>query len=193
VFLREVSGLKESDTHARLVRFWEAVHSGKTVQYQTDLPTPKGMQRRSTLLIPILNAKGQVSHLFYRGADVTDLLRKEQELQAVNAGLERKVEERTVALVAANRELEAFAYSVSHDLRTPLRGIDGYSKLLGDEFEAQLGPTGGAYLTRIRKGIQRMGTLIDDLLQLSRVTRAAVSRSLIDVSAMATEVAQEIA
>ena len=192
-FLREVSGLNESDTHVRLARFWEAVHSGGTVQYQTDLPTPQGMQRRSTLLIPILNAKGTVSHLFYRGADITDLLRKEQELQAVNAGLERKVEERTVALVAANRELEAFAYSVSHDLRTPLRGIDGYSKVLGDEFEAQLGPTGSAYLTRIRKGIQRMGTLIDDLLQLSRVTRAAVSRSLVDVSAMATEVAREIA
>ncbi len=192
-FLREVSGLNESDTHVRLARFWEAAHSGNTVQYQTDLPTPQGMQRRSTLLIPILNAKEEVSHLFYRGTDITDLLRKEQELQAVNAGLERKVEERTVALVAANRELEVFAYSVSHDLRTPLRGIDGYSKVLGDEFEAQLGPTGSAYLTRIRKGIQRMGTLIDDLLQLSRVTRAAVSQSLVDVSAMATEVAQEIA
>ncbi len=192
-FLREVSGLSESDTQVRLHRFWEAVRSGTTVQYQTDLPTPQGMQRRSTLLIPILNAAGKVSHLFYRGADITDLLRKEQELQAVNAGLERKIEERTVALVAANRELEAFAYSVSHDLRTPLRGIDGYSKLLGDEFEAQLGPKGGDYLTRIRKGIQRMGNLIDDLLQLSRVTRASVTYTLVDVSTMAAEVAQEIA
>ncbi len=96
-------------------------------------------------------------------------------------------------LQTVNRELESFTYSASHDLRTPLRGIDGFSRLLVEESGATLGPSGISHLQRIRHGIQRMGELIDDLLRLSRVTRGPLVRSAVDLSALAAEVGAELA
>ncbi len=192
-FLREIVGLTSAETDARLASFWKCVRTAEMVRYQTDLPTPTGTHRRDSLLVPIADTTGRVTHVFYRAADITELARKEEELQALNAGLERKVVARTADLSAANRELEAFAYAVSHDLRTPLRGIDGFSKLLVDELGPSLAPSGASHLQRIRLGIQRMGDLIDDLLRLSRVTRGPLKRSPVDLSALAAEVGAELA
>lgn len=96
------------------------------------------------------------------------------------------------ALVVANRELEAFSYSVAHDLRAPLRSIDGFSQILLDDFSAPLAETGREYLLRVRAAAQRMGQLIDDLLALARVGRAEVSRQRLDVSSLASEVIEQL-
>jgi signal transduction histidine kinase len=115
------------------------------------------------------------------------------ELTRVNTELEGRVQERTQALAESNQELEAFSYSVSHDLRAPLRTIDGFSLALMEDFAENLNDEGRDYIARIRNGVQRMGMLIDSLLQLSRVTRSEVHRERIDLSQLATLVFDELA
>jgi signal transduction histidine kinase len=96
-------------------------------------------------------------------------------------------------LEAANRELEAFCYSVSHDLRAPLRGIDGFSQALLEDYSKDLDETGRQHLERVRAAAQRMSALIDDLLQLSRITRTEIERQRVDLSEMARAVVQDLA
>ncbi|MCC6535377.1 MAG: PAS domain S-box protein [Burkholderiales bacterium] len=124
--------------------------------------------------------------------DVTAQKQAEQAIQQLNEQLERRVAERTGQLSAANRELESFAYSVSHDLRAPLRSIDGFSRILMEEYGDSLQPTAADYLNRVRNASQRMGQLIDDLLSLSRVTRSELKRVRTDLSAIAEAIVQEL-
>lgn len=119
--------------------------------------------------------------------DIVKLEKAENEILLLNTALEQRVAERTAQLEAVNRELEAFSYSVSHDLRTPLRGIDGFSQALAEDYGAHLDEVGHDYLKRIRHAAQRMGVLIDDLLQLARVTRTEMKRVPIDLSNLARE------
>ncbi|WP_158821499.1 ATP-binding protein [Granulicella sp. S156] len=114
------------------------------------------------------------------------------ELTRVNTELEGRVEERTQELAESNQELEAFSYSVSHDLRAPLRTIDGFSLALMEDFSDKLNDEGLDYIARIRNGVQRMGMLIDSLLQLSRVTRSEVHRERVDISQLAKLVFDEL-
>ena len=108
---------------------------------------------------------------------LTEITQLNGELTLLNAGLESRVEQRTLELQAVNKELEAFSYSVSHDLRAPLRTIDGFSLALEEDFSSTLNDGGPIdYIRRVRGGVQRMGTLIDALLQLSRVTRSEMVR-----------------
>jgi signal transduction histidine kinase len=106
--------------------------------------------------------------------------------------LEARVRSRTIDLENANRELEAFSYSVSHDLRTPLRSIDGFAQALVEDYWDRLDDTGRDYLSRIRAAAQRMGALIDDLLSLSRVSRAQLRTGDVDLSALVREIAARL-
>ncbi len=115
-----------------------------------------------------------------------------EQIRRYAAELEQRVAERTVELAAVNKELETFAYSVSHDLRAPLRSIDGFSRALLEDYEDRLDAEGQDYLHRIRAACQRMGQLIDDLLRLSRVTRTEMYRAPVDLSALAQEIAVEL-
>jgi light-regulated signal transduction histidine kinase (bacteriophytochrome) len=102
----------------------------------------------------------------------------------VQKKLERGVVKARDAAEAANKELEAFSYSVSHDLRAPLRGMDGFSGALLEDYRDKLDATGINYLERIRAGTQRMGLLIDDMLKLSRINRSEFKRESVDLSKM---------
>jgi PAS domain S-box-containing protein len=142
---------------------------------------------------------GGKPHFVTVGQDVTARLQAEKALRAsedrlrgVNAELEQRVADRTAQLTAANAELESFSYSVSHDLRSPLRAIDGFSKALKEDFEDQLGEEGRDYVRRVRAASQRMGQLIDDLLQLSRATRMEMRREAVNLSELAQQIAADL-
>ncbi len=133
-----------------------------------DLDLAEDLARRAGLLID--NAK-----LYYHS-------------QQLNTELEQRVAERTAQLENTNRELEAFSYSVSHDLRTPLRAIDGFSQALLEDYSEQLDKEGQSYLQRVRAATQRMAELIDDLLELSRVTRSEMRQENVNLTILAQQI-----
>ena len=123
---------------------------------------------------------------------IFDRVEAEKELQLHRDHLEDLVAERTLELQVAIKELESFSYSVSHDLRSPLRGIDGFSLALLEDYESQLDDQGKEYLRRVRKGVQKMGKLIDDLLLLSRASRETLKRNKVNISAMAHSAIEQL-
>ena len=130
-------------------------------------------------------ADGTPGYLIVQLRDVTAQRAAEEALRAWNATLEQRVAERTEELERSNRQQEMFAYGVSHDLRAPLRAIDSFSALLESQYAHCLDPTGHGYLRRIRGATARMSGLIDSMLELSRVSRADLKASDIDVSLLA--------
>jgi PAS domain S-box-containing protein len=167
---------------------WEQAEPGKAYTLQ-------GRQRRKDGTVFPVEARLSASYIggqkLHLGLvrDVTERKLAEERIQQLNAELEDRVRQRTAQLVAANKELEAFSYSVSHDLRAPLRGIDGWSLALFEDYGGQLDSRATKYLQRVRSETQRMGELIDDLLELSRITRADVQTTAIDLSTLANAVA----
>jgi len=124
--------------------------------------------------------------------DITDQRAAEDKIARLNTDLELRVAARTAELEAANRELESFSYSVSHDLRAPLRSIDGFSEILVEDYAEQLDEEGRGHLARIRAADQKMALMIDALLALSRVGRGDLDRRTVDLSAVAREVAEQL-
>jgi PAS domain S-box-containing protein len=125
--------------------------------------------------------------------DITEQRKAQDEVHCLNQSLEKRVQERTAQLEVANKELEAFSYSVSHDLRSPLRSIDGFSRVLTEDYQDKLDENGKHYLSRIQLGTQRMGHLIDDLLKLSKTSRHEMTVSECDLSRLCSQVVGDLA
>ena len=136
--------------------------------------------------------EGQPLYFMTSVIDITERKRAEEELRKYHEHLEELVQERTVKLETANKELETFSYSVSHDLRTPLRAIDGFSRILLDDYTDKLGDEGKRLLNVVRDNTSRMGQLIDDILKFSRTSRLEISLSEIDMEGLAHEVVEEL-
>ncbi|MES2369951.1 MAG: PAS domain S-box protein [Pseudomonadota bacterium] len=128
--------------------------------------------------------KREANGLAYYDGIIEDVTRRKE--------IEQQLKSRSIELEAINQELEAFSYSVSHDLRAPLRAIDGFSHILLNDYADKLDETGRDRLGRVRRAAQRMGTLIDDLLKLSRVTRTELKREQVDLSVLANEIAADL-
>jgi PAS domain S-box-containing protein len=169
-----------------------AVARGFPVQMEEIAPGDDGPHNYITVKFPILDEAGRAYAVCGISTDITDRTRAEAEVRRLNADLERRVRERTAELEASTRELDAFAYSVSHDLRAPLRSLDGFSQMLLDDYGEQLDEDGQDCLRRLQANTVRMGQIIDDLLNLSRATRVELRRSHVDLSELARTVLAEL-
>ena len=124
--------------------------------------------------------------------DITERKLAAEKLENLNVELENRVRVRTAQLEVSNRELEAFSYSVSHDLRAPLRAIDGFANVIDEDYAEKLDAAGRQYLSRIRNASQRMSQLIDDLLELARITRAPLNYQTTSLTTVARDIVREL-
>jgi PAS domain S-box-containing protein len=141
---------------------------------------------------PVRDESGRIVRLVGTHVDITDRRKAELEIIALNAELERRVEQRTAELVAANAELESFTYAVSHDLRGPLRAMSGFSNALIEDYGGNLDGQARVYLDQIIEGSRKMGELIDGLLTLSRSTQCRIEREQINLSRVAERLLGEM-
>jgi len=145
-----------------------------------------------TLKAPYYDPDGEMLGLVGIGRDITERKRAEEEIRRLNQELEQRVIQRTAQLEASNKELEAFAYSVSHDMRAPLRHIDGFLELLHNRIAEVLDDQSQHYMDTIADAAKRMGMLIDDLLAFSRMGRRELSNMPVDLSALVRDVIREL-
>lgn len=141
---------------------------------------------------PTRDAQGNILTWFGTSTDIEDKKRAEEKISQMNVSLEQRVQERTAQLEASNRELEAFSYSVAHDLRAPLRSIDGFNQAVLEDYGQQLPSDAKQLFQRARQASQRMSQLIDDLLNLSRVSRSEIRQQKINLSNIATGIMAEL-
>ncbi|HET6449712.1 MAG TPA: PAS domain S-box protein [Spirochaetia bacterium] len=164
------------------------------VDIEERLTDRKGHTRiLSTTKIPFFPPGSSEPGLLGVSVDITELKRVEEEVHQLNANLERRVQERTAELAAANKELESFAYAVSHDLRAPLRALAGFSQALREDYAEKLDGGAAGYLDQITSAAERMGELIDGILQLSRITRGELRWERVDLTAIAEQVMNDLA
>ena len=167
---------------------------GKTARHESfyEASTSSAKLHLLTFIVPLKDPNGKVDGVMGVVEDITKRKQDEQEILRLNTDLEKRVAERTIQLRAANNELEAFSYSVSHDLRSPLRTMDGFSQAILEDYQEILDEKGKDYLVRIRTASQRMSELIDDLLNLSRLTRSEMKFIEVNLSKLVKFHASEL-
>jgi PAS domain S-box-containing protein len=171
----------------------DAIASAVPYDLELTMTSAKGVAKIvRTMGLPIVE-DGRVIKVRGIFQDITERKRAEEEIQKLNLELEERVRDRTAKLEAANRELESFSYSVSHDLRAPLRAIDGFSRIIEEDHADALGGEGSRLLGVVRGNVQKMGRLIDDLLAFSRIGRHDIQASPVDMTGLVRSVFQELA
>ncbi len=172
---------------------WQATRRGESAHCESEV-----FWRADGRALPVeywshpIRRDGEIIGTVVTFIDISERLAARQALEEYRDRLEEQVAQRTAELTRVNEELAAFSYSVSHDLRSPLRAIDGFSFALLDEYGERLDDTGRDYLHRVRQAAQRMGELIDALLKLARISRADLHRQAVDLSAMAEAIMAEL-
>jgi PAS domain S-box-containing protein len=172
----------------------ENIKRGKSVEhFETLRQTKDGRLINVAITISaIKDASGEIIGVSKVAHDITDRKMAEDKIRQLNVELERRVIARTAELEAANKELEAFSYSVSHDLRAPLRAVDGFSQAVLEDYGTQLPEEGRRYLQIIRDGTQKMGMLIDDLLTFSRLSRAPMNKQKVNTGELVRTVLDDL-
>jgi PAS domain S-box-containing protein len=171
----------DPEVQTRVRQAFQQACAGVPVNYDEQIFVFGQVLTISFSLVPVAGPDGRVAYIVAEGRDITPLKQAEEALK-----------ERGAQLEAANKELEAFAYSVSHDLRSPLRSIDGFSQALLEDYGDALDGEAQRYLQRVRAASQRMSHLIDDLLMLSRLTRSEMRLESVNLSALAQAIAAEL-
>ena len=184
--------LVEEKIHGVLVG-WPSADSSGEYQYEARIRHADGTYRWEHVkgLAVKRNQEGKLTRILGIRMDVTERKRAEEEIRQLNQKLEQRVAERTADLAAANKELESFSYSVSHDLRAPLRHIDGYLGMLKERIATTLDEESRRYMTNISMAARRMGMLIDDLLSFSRIGRTEMIKAEVNLGRLVQEVLRE--
>ena len=170
----------------------KALTQGAPVQTQDVVEQADGPHTYFTVRHPVANRSGHVYAVCGISTDITDLMRAELEVRRLITDLEQRVRERTADLEASTREIDSFTYSVSHDLRTPLRALAGFSEILVEDHADQLDPDGRDYLHRVHAAAERMAWTIDALLDLSHVARGELDRRPVDLGDLARDVLADL-
>ena len=172
----------------------ENIKRGKSVEHFETLRQIKDgrLINVAVTVSAIRDTNGQIIGVSKVAHDITDRKMAEEKIRQLNVELEQRVIERTAQLEAANKELEAFSYSISHDLRAPLRAVNGFAGIVLEDFGPQLPEEGRNYLGRIRAGALRMGELIDDLLAFSRLSRQSVNWQNVNTIKLVQNVLDEL-
>ena len=192
---QSITRLIPADRLSEEIEIIDRIKRGESVEQLETVRLVKGgrLINVSATVSPIRDKTGKIVGASKVFRDITERKRAEQEIRELNMRLEQRVAERTAELETANKELEAFSYSVSHDLRSPLRAVDGFSQAVLEDYGPHLPEEGLRYLRTIREGAQRMGALIDDLLRFSRLSRASLNTHEVNTNGLVRHVLEELA
>jgi len=191
---RPITRLIPADRVQEEAQIIDRVKNGETVEHFDTVRAAKDghLIDIAVTVSPIKDKTGKIVGASKVARDISERKRAEQEIHELNVQLEQRVAERTAELEMANKELEAFSYSVSHDLRAPLRAVDGFSQAVLEDYSGQLPEEGRHYLQTIREGAQRMGVLIDDLLTFSRLSRAPLKQQEVNIDKLVRHVLEDL-